>query len=296
MNTVPGQYRKVSVARVDVALTVDGLTGHFLGREVYRHTRFVVVRDSHGATALVEVDKPARGDLFSPVTSVTVRALPGDCVYVVAPDADTGVPSALAAVARDQGNGARCVVVEGRYDHVSFILDPAPVRVRVGDVVPPMPAKLVDQARRVLDLAEDLAPVELVPEVVDMADLARAGGQGRADHYLLPCRASGFELDGAQVSFLDERPPRADWTLIGCERSRSIHQWFYGDLPAGPIETCPRKLFTGPGPLLTKCCLLENENCTDGDTVVVPWGASLDLVRQAVTDLSRTGEPSWAPA
>ncbi len=43
-NLVPGQYRKVSVATVDVPLTAAALTSHFLGREVYRHTRFVVVR------------------------------------------------------------------------------------------------------------------------------------------------------------------------------------------------------------------------------------------------------------
>lgn len=296
MNTVPGQYRKVSVARVDLPLTVEGLTGHFLGREVYRHTQFVVVRGRDGGTALVEVAKPATGELFAPVTAVTVRALPGECVYVVAPEIDTGVPSALAAVAR--ANGApRCVVVKGRYDHVSFILDPAPVRLRVGDVMPPAPPKLIDQAQRVLDLAEDLPPVQLVPQVVDMADLARADGRVPAGHYLLPCRASGFHLDGAAVSFLDQRPPRADWTLIGCERSRAIHLWFYGDLPADTIETCPRKLFPpGGGPLLTKCCLLENDNLTDGDAVVVPWGASLALVREAVAGLARIGEPSWAPA
>ena len=184
-------------------------------------------------------------------------------------------------------------MVQGRYDHVSFVLDPAPLRIRVADVVPPEPAKLVDQARRVLDLAEDLPPVELAPDVVDMADLARAHP---ASHYLLPCRASGFRLDGAAVSFLDERPPRADWTLVGCARSRAIHQWFYGDLPQ-TVETCPRKLFpTSDGPLLTKCCLLENENMVDGDTVVVPWGASLALVGEALADVAKIAEPVWAPA
>jgi hypothetical protein len=294
MNTVPGQYRTVSVATVDVALTEDGLTGHFLGREVYRHTRFVVVRDGAGATALVEVAKAPSDALFSPVARVTVRALPHECVYVAAPEVDTGVPSALAAVARDRADGARCVVVQGRYDHVSFILDPAPVRIRVADVVPPRPAKLVDQAARVLDLAEHLPPLELVPEVIDMADLAR---RRPAPHYLLPCRASGFHLDGSAVSFLDERPPREDWTLIGCARSRAIHQWFYGDVPDETVETCPRRLFPPDrGPMLTKCCLLENGNCVDQDAVVVPWGASLALVRQALADLSTVGEPSWAPA
>src|SRR5262249_28342253 len=70
----------------------------------------------------------------------------------------------------------------------SFIADPAPVRITVVEVVPPRPAKLVDQLTRVLDLAEDLPPVELVPDLVDLAELA---GSRPAGHYLFPCRAGG---------------------------------------------------------------------------------------------------------
>jgi len=289
VNTVPGQYRRVSVATVELPLTAEALTAHFVGREVYRHTQYVVVRDRSGATALVEVAKGPSEALFSPVTDVTVLALPDECAYVKAPDVDTGVPSQLAAVAAT--SAARGVVVEGRYDHVNFILDPAPVRVRVADVVPPHPAKLVDQVSRVLAVAEELGPIEVVPQIVDMADLARQRPDAR--RFLLPCRASGFRLDGAAVSFLDERPPKQDWTLIGCARSRAIHEWFYGTEPDDTIEMCPRRLFPpdGDGPLLTKCCLFENENRVDGPTnVTVPWGASLALVKQALADLS------WAPA
>ena len=297
-NLVPGQYRKVSVATIDGPLTPAALTAHFAGREAYRHTRYVVVRDRRDseATAVIRVGRaPGSGDaLFAPIADVEVLALPGECAYVRAPDVDTGVPSALAAAARAEAPGARCVVVQGRYEHVNFILEPAPVRIRVGDVVPPRPAKLVDQATRVLDLAEDLPPVELVPEVVDLADLACTRPVGR---YLLPCRTSGFRLDGADVDFLDERPPRRDWTLVGCARSRSLHEWFYGGLPAEVVDICPRRLFPDDGrPRLTKCCLQESHNRADGATVTVPWGASLQLVRQALSDLATVAEPAWAPA
>lgn len=291
-NIVPGQYRQVSVATVDFALTPDALTDHFEGREVYRHTRFVVVRRCGEEAALVEVAREPGDALFSPVTAVAVLALPEDCAYVTSPDTDTGVPSALAAVARASAPDARCVVVEGRYGHVSFILEPEPIRVRVADLVPPGPPKLLDQAARVLEGAEELAPIELVPEVVDLADLAR---RHPADHYLLPCRGSGFASGGATVSFLDERPPRHDWTLIGCARSRAIHEWFYGDLPPA-VEACPRQLAArDDSPLLTKCCLLESSNRTEGSSVTVPWGASLALVKQALADLSAAADPAWAP-
>lgn len=294
-NLVPGQYRKVSVATVDVPLTADGLTAHFLGREVYRHTRFVVVRAATGdATAVVEVDHPDDGALFAPVKAVDVLALPSECAYVVDPDVDTGIPSSLAAVARERAPAARCVVVEGRYRHVSFILDPRPIRIRVGDVEPPGPAKLLDQARRVLAVAEGLPPIELVPDVVDLVELARSRPSAR---YLLPCKGSGIEVEGAAVDFLDQHPPRADWTLLGCARSRAIHESFYGDVPE-TVDTCPRRLFErgGDGPLLTKCCLLEDHNADKPGVAVVPWGASLELVGRALARLAAAEEPAWAPA
>ena len=291
-NVVPGQYRRVSVAAVDGPLTEERLTNHFLGREAYRHTRFIVARAGRD-TALVQVVKADVEPLFSPITSVEVLALPDECVFVVAPDVDTGIPSALGQVAA--GQAARCVVVEGRYHHVSFILDPAPIRIRVGDVVPPRPAKLFDQARRVLELAEDLPPIELVADAVDLVDLAVAHPSER---YLVPCRGSGFCVEGpATVAFLDERPPQADWTLLGCERSRGIHEWFYGEAPQEAVELCPRRLFPADGrPLLTKCCLLEDSIADEGITVAVPWGASLEQVKQALAAIAKAAEPAWAPA
>lgn len=291
-NVVPGQYREVSVTQVDFPLGDDELRRHFVGREVYRRTRYVVVR--RGAeTALIEVTKNGDDRLMSGVTGIDVLARPAACHFLKLPDVDTAIPSALAEAARRHAAGARCVVVQGRYEHVSFILDPAPLAVRVTEVVPPGPAKLVDQARRVLAMAESLPPIELVPDVIDLGDLA---GQRRSSSYLLPCRGSGVAIDGAQVAFLDERPPRREWTLIGCARSRALHQWFYGDVPE-TIELCPRLRPRPPGgATLTKCCLLENHNETEPDAVVVPWGASLELVRQGLASLASSGTPAWSPA
>ena len=292
-NVVPGQYRKVAVASVDVPLTPEALTAHFTGREAYRHTRYVVARGD-GGTAVLHVTKTGTGDLFEAITAVEVLALPEDCAFVTAPEVDTGIPSALARAAAEHAPAARCVVVEGRYHHVSFILDPAPIRIRVGDVVPPRPAKLFDQASRVLELAEDLPPIELVPNVVDLVDLA---GEHPADRYLLPCRGSQFALDRGEIAFLDERPPKQDWTLLGCARSRAIHDWFYDELPKEAVELCPRRLFPADGsPLLTKCCLLEDSIADEGTTVAVPWGASLDQVKQALAGIATAAEPAWAPA
>jgi hypothetical protein len=287
-NLVPGQYREVAVATVGFSLTIDALRAHFLGREVYRRTRYIVVRH-HAETAVIEVERAPGSQLMAIVAGVVVLAGAGECAYLIAPEADTGVPSALAAAARANGTTRRCVVVEGRYHHVNFILDPVAARVRVVDIVPPGPPKLVDQASRLLALAEDLPPIELVADVVDLAELAR---DHPAPRYLLPCRGSGFAAhDGAEVAFLDERPQRQEWTLIGCARSRELHRWFYDDLPES-VDMCPRQLAaTRPGEpgtvTLTKCCLLEDRVEEGSDTIVVPWGASLDQVRLGLERAAR---------
>ena len=298
-NFVPLRYRGVSVATVppDVALDEAALRDHFTGRDAYRRTRFVVARrdpDTPGPTALLRIGRAAEGPLFSPVVAVSMLAGPQECAYVVEPDADTGIPSVLAAVAAERAPGAYAVVVQGRYSHVNFIIDPQPLRIAVRDVVPPEPAKLVDQARRVVAVTEDLPPVEIVPEPVRLADLA---GQRPAGHYLLPCRGSGAEVPGAQVSYLDEHPERADWTLLGCTRSRQIHRHFYGgDVPT--VDFCPKLGLTGarpPRPVLTKCCLQEEHIEVGDGWATVPWGSSLDLVREALRGLAEREAPSWRP-
>jgi hypothetical protein len=281
-NRRPAAYREVSVARVGFPLTSANLIAHFLGRECYRRTRYVVVRNGDD-TALVAVEPGDPAPLFSPAASVTVLALPSDTVDVRHPDLDTAVASQVAMVAAEHPQ-ARAVVVEGRYSHVSFLLDPEPVRVRVRELVSPYPAKLLDQARRVLDVADDLPPIMLEPELVELDALA-----DNDPVVLLPCRGSGIRLPGRDTYYLDERPDHREWALLGCTRSRQIHRWFYGcDAPGA--DTCPRSLAPGPGPLLTKCCQLEERIEIDGDVAVVPWGASFAQVRDALAALASQSE------
>lgn len=287
-NVVPGAYRGVAVTTLDVDLDEDSLAQHFLGREAYRRTRFVVVHGRGGSTTIIAVQKESEEPLFSPITGMRVLAGPDDCAYVSDEEVDTAVPTALARVALRRAPGKRGVVVEGRYSHVSFILDPAPLRVTVREVVPPHPAKLVDQAERVLALAEHLPPMELVPEVVALEQLAQGGD------LLLPCRGGGVAVEGASVDYLDERPLRKDWLLLGCERSQQIHEHFYGER-APQVDICPRKRAGTGGPTLAKCCLLEASIEVDPDrTVVVPWGASLAQIAEGLESLARQWEPTWA--
>lgn len=291
-NLVPRPYRGVSVARVDVPLTRAALRRHFLGREAYRRTQYVVARRDH-EVAVARVVKASEQDLFSAIVEVEILAGPDECIYVSAPEVDTGVPGQMARTALDRAPGVRCVVVQGRYEHVNFILEPAPVPLRVVEVAPPDPPKLVDQVGRVLEVAEELPPVDLRPQVIDLLDLARTHP---ASHYLFPCRGSGAAPSGARVSYLDERPPRADWVMVGCARSREIHRHFYGDEPPY-VEMCPRTLTVADGTLtLTKCCLLEDRIEQEGAVVTVSWGAGLQEVRDGLRLLLSTQEVGWDSA
>lgn len=282
-NTITRPYRGLSVQETDVPLTPAAIEGLLRHREIYRRTAFLVLRNGE-QTALVAVRPSDPGPLFSPVAELRVLAGPAATQWITDPAVDVGNASALAAAARaHQRAGTLAYVVQGKFEHVNFIWRPAPVRIHVTEVIPPHPPKLLVMARQVVDYDEDLPPVELILDAVDLRDLA---ARHRAPHYLLPCRGSGFPA-GSGVSFLDTRPPyREDWLLIGCERSRQFHEHFYSAQPR-QVDLCPRtRAASEPGTLvLAKCCLRERGIEADGPTAVVPWGANLDEVRAALRAL-----------
>lgn len=304
-NVTPSRYRQVSVAAVP-SLSPDDLVARFTGREAYHRTRFVVARleGEPERCALVELARDGRSELFSPTLAARVLAPADECAYVRDDSLDPGVPSHLARAA-ERGDGRRCVVLEGRYRHISFLLNAAPVRVTVLDVVPPEPSKLADQVARVLDSAEDLPPVSVTELIVDSRSLVPEAGALPSEGLIVPCRGGGIEIEGVSVSHLDERPSFAGATLLGCERSQQIHRWFYGTDAASTIDWCPRRLIAGrvlagadtaaEGLVLSRCCMLEEGmERTDG-TVMVPWGATLGEVRGALRSLANTGDGAWTP-
>ncbi|MFC3807710.1 hypothetical protein [Terrabacter sp. MAHUQ-38] len=288
MNRMPVRYREVAVTTVDFPLTEARLRKHFKGREAYRRTGYVIVHLQGSLdVVLLQVETASREPLFSPITRVELLAGPDDAAFVHDPQVDLGVPSQLCRAALRDASDARCVIVHGMYEHVSFIMDAAPIRVRLTEVAPPYPPKLLDQARRVLEVAEDLPPIVLEPQIFDLLELAATRP---AEQYLLPCRGSGVAPEDSRVYYLDERPPRHDWVLVGCKRSRQIHRHFYGDEPPN-VEMCPRDLAEpGQDRILTKCCDIEEGVVQDGPMTVVPWGATLDEVRAGLRQLAAEHE------
>lgn len=281
-NFICRPYRGLSVQDVAISLDESSVRSFLLGRPVYRRTEFMVlVRD--GQRAVVQVAKKSTDPLFAPVTEVRYLAGPEMVTFVEDDSVDTGNASDLARCALNSGVEAYAYVIQGSFQHVNIIVAPDPLRIRVVEVIPPEPPKLLEMARKVLSFDEDLPPVLLDFVAIDLRKLAR---EANADHYLFPCRCSGLELD-AEVDFLDACPETLrEWTLVGCERSAQIHDFFYGQEPAGRVDMCPKVVDTETGtPTLTKCCLLERGIESAGSRLVVPWGASLEEVRQALHEL-----------
>ena len=279
-NTITRPYRGLSVQEVDAPLTQAGIEELLSHREIYRRTAFIALRNN-GQTALVAVRPKDPDMLFSPVAEVRLLSGPAATLWIDEPAADVGNASSLAATAlAHRRDGVLAYLVQGRFEHVNFIWRPAPLAIRVTEVIPPHPPKLLAMAEQVAGYDEDLPPVDLTLDAVDVRDLAAAHP---AAHYLLPCRGSGLPA-GPDVSFLDCHPPyHEDWLLIGCERSREFHQHFYGTQPRR-VDLCPRARAAAlpTGRVLTKCCLLERGIEVNGTTAVVPWGANLDEVRAAL--------------
>ena len=315
-NFICRPYRGVSVQHWPGPLEEAAVREVLLAREAYRRTEFIVLRGAGDATALVRITCAAREELFNPIAGVEWLGGPDDCTYDVRHDIDSANATALAevALAAAAGPSPSICVVEGRYQHVNFIVRARPLTVRLVDVVPPEPPRLLDLARQAIAIDEDLPPVLLRPQLLDVPTLAaaapdppggagvsperpggagvspeRPGGAGVSPgrHYLLPCQGAGLDLPGT-VDYLDQRPARADWTLVGCERSRQFHRWFYGDDAERQVELCPDRLIPADDTIATllRCCLIERGIRVDGNRAVVPWGTNLSEVQAALRALT----------
>jgi hypothetical protein len=219
---------------VDFALNETELRSFLRGKETWFETDYVVFRRGNDC-AVAEVQKDERKDLFCRIMKICIVSLPDASRWIDDFTVDTGNPSALAEKARRLGvTASETLVVNGLYEHVNFIHRPQPKIINLFDLSPPEPPRLLDMARRVLR-NRDFPAVVLNPHIQSIPEMVRHLGD---KSILFPCAVSELKAM-ARAFYLDERPSRQDWVLVGCERSRQIHRHVYGDDPPR-IELCPK--------------------------------------------------------
>jgi hypothetical protein len=279
-NLVPLPYSRVAVQKVEFDLAEEEIVGFLRDKEAWFETDYVVFRRGH-LCAVAEVHKAEREGLFCRMVDAHVVSLSDSTRWIDDFTVDTGNPSALAEKARAFGVAdSETLVVNGLYEHVNFIHRPQPVVIDVFDLSPPEPPRLVDMARRVL-ASRNFPAVTLNPHIQSIPEMVRSLGDRPI---LFPCGISQLKTM-ARGFYLDERPLRQDWVLVGCERSRQIHRHIYGDDPPR-IDLCPKKVFAPEGSLnLIRCCMVENGLQVSGRVAMLPWGADLPLVEEALRAL-----------
>jgi hypothetical protein len=272
---IPSHCKVVGKLHMDGELTEEAILDRMEGERAYKLTEFYCVTNGED-WAVVSVHKGPGARLLVPIESVQVLSLPGETVHVEDPSVDTTNPTAMYDVSRRYGDDVKAVVVQGEFNHMSFVVrDGSEVCVRVLDVVPPYPSKVAALAAR--GLACRPMPVVLEEETLDLRDLAE--GIDPAARVLFPCRASGLDLD-REVDYLDEVPdlPEDDEVvLVGCNLSERIFLEQYGRRPSSVITMCPKELAQQRDDgcwTLVKCCKEKGPFGIHGKVVAIPWSAS----------------------
>jgi hypothetical protein len=292
---IPSHCKTVSVTEVDYPLTHAGIGENLLGQKVFTRTEYMILRRG-GELATARVRKRRSFQLFLPVTQVEVLSTPESTLLARDPTVDILNATrmyrcGLKAVEENGGKKAGgdgddeadplrgwTVVVEGVDGHISFVHRPKPFTIKLLDLVPPHPSKLMRLLESAVDFAElGTEPVEFAPTILDINELAEemmaegkfsrenpesdAGGEpdgagcaeGPNSHVMFPCEASGLGCgpQGAvgpfgAVRYLDKTPKltegeRDGTVLVGCDTSRMIFRSLYGKSPR-LIDMCPRHL------------------------------------------------------
>jgi hypothetical protein len=285
---IPDHCSQVGIRQVSYKSIEKNIREDLLGSEVYYQTRYLVIRSNYqGKVSYSVVEIHGRGyGLFNKVEDITVISLPMDTGFVTEPKTDVLNHNSMASAAGKVYK--KVVVVEGEFGHISFVRKEWPIEIKVVDVIPPMPSKLLTMTDRSLKSMSLNKPVVLVPKLVNL-DVEVKGHE-----VIYSCRSTDLSED-SDNKFLQEMPDISDDpVLVGCNLSRKIFMSKYNKMPR-MINSCPKALSKGiRGLKIVKCCeVLENvevEKDDDGVTAIVPWGMRIEHVRDAVRRLIEAHE------
>jgi hypothetical protein len=279
---IPRHCGDVGVAEVPFELTEKNLKKHFLGRRSYTKTTFYAVTNGD-EWAVIQVSKAPTKNLFQPIESVKIVSLPARTRFVHEPKLDVlDIRNLLEVQSRNKG---KLVVFQGRFEHVSFVDVKLPAKIKIIDVIPPKPPKLEVLIR---ELVGKNALLKIETEVIDISELV---ADEKAE-VIMPCRASYediFEKSKRKWRYLDQAPALSERQihsslLVGCPLSARIFEELYGSRPK-LANICARenmKRGAKEPPTIVRCCKVKEGVEIDGKMILVPWGANICEVAEAL--------------
>ncbi|MCL1811618.1 MAG: hypothetical protein FWG41_05320 [Methanomassiliicoccaceae archaeon] len=276
--------KDISLRDVDFPLTEKSISDAVLSWNVYVRTEYLVLRNGNDL-AVIRVSKEGAEGLFRKVGGVETISLPKDTFFIKDPAVDVLNVPALAAIS--ERHPRKTIVIEGMFSHIGLILGMKVLKLRVIDNIPPAPSKLrvlVDAA-----LSSGFIDHPIIPEHIDI-DLFDKVRQVETEAAMFPCRVSGLKAE-MPFYFLDAAPEiKHEVTLIGCDLSKRIYHSIYGKDP-GFINVCPADAVPKDGiKTIVKCCGVKEGHVIEGNTVKVPWGATVPEVVSALNALFGNSE------
>ena len=224
-----------------------------------------------------QLERDEGDEILVGVRDARVLAGPDEVAFVDDESVDTGNASQLARASATAT--ARVTVVEGRFQHVNFIFAPAPLRIRVVEVVPPHPPKLLEMAHTVLDYDEDLPPLQL-DFVADRPARARAP-RTRPSTTCSPAAARAWSSARRSTSSTPARPtPPTGRCSAASARARSTpRSTATSRTSASTSARCWSRASRGRSRRCSSAACASAGSSGRDARMTVPWGASLEEVR-----------------
>ncbi len=282
---MPKHCKEVGIKEVDYHLTEKEIKNHLMGRKIYTLTRYLILNRGK-EWAVVELKKRDIRALFREVVGVEVISLPKETVFVEEPKVDVLNPTSMTELAME--HPGKTVIIKGMYEHISFVNNPKFKELMVVDVAPPTPSKLSTLLSEALSLNMINIPVNIQTKVIDLNQLAN---DVSSKAVMFPCYCSGLKF-GTRTLYLDKHPKLKkgdidEVTLIGCELSKRIFKELYGETPKF-LNICPKEHLDRSIKdqiILTRCCKVKEGYKIEGNTAIVPWGATHIEVIEAIEKL-----------
>jgi len=281
---IPRHCADVGIAKVRFPLTEENLVSHFLGKKSYARTKFYAVNNEND-WAVVQVTKKPTRNLMGVIESVKVLSLPERTRFLVEPELDVlQIGQMLRLQARFPDN---LLIIQGRFDHVSFIDVRLPAKIAIVDVVPPRPSKLKLAIESLVGACTSM--LEFETHLIDIEQLVESCRSGEV---MLPCGSAYDNFPDRtekRLLFLDRSPELSSeqakgMELIGCSLSRRIFEELYGFTPI-IHNICPKNFELTNRielPTISRCCKVKNGVEVDGNWIFVPWGADICEIGEAL--------------